>query len=111
MSAKLDMDRSDEWWEDVYRSSAFRDLVRQKNRFLVGSLTFFLIYFFLLYVLSGWARPFLAIPVGQGMNIGFLFVLSQFLVIWLLCWLYLRRASKLDYLSHKVTEKEGRPLQ
>ncbi|CAB3393561.1 DUF485 domain-containing protein [Kyrpidia spormannii] len=103
---KLGTKGSDEWWEHVYRLPAFQDVVRQRKRFLAGALTFFLVYFLLLYILSGWARTFLATPVGMGMNIGFLFVLSQFIVIWVLCWLYLRWASKLDELTREVTEKE-----
>src|ERR1043166_8348885 len=46
-------------WEKLAASERFRNLLKAKKRFIVPAMTFFVVYYFALPVLIGYARPFM----------------------------------------------------
>lgn len=60
-------------------------------------------------LLSTYAEGFMSIPVLGNLNIGLLMGLSQFLMTFLITWLYIRHANKsLDPIAEKLRhELEG----
>ena len=46
-------------WERLAASERFRNLLRAKRRFIVPAMIFFIVYYFALPVLVGYARPFM----------------------------------------------------
>jgi uncharacterized membrane protein (DUF485 family) len=89
-------------WERLERDPHFRELVRRKRRFIVPATDFFILYYFALPVLVGYHPDLMDTPVFGGMNVAYLFALSQFVMAWAVMWLYVRRARDFDSLAAKV---------
>ncbi len=68
---------------------------------------FFVIYYFALPVLVGFARPLMEVAVLGPVNIAYLFALSQFFMAWILAWLYMRAADRFDAQAKGILEKLG----
>jgi len=102
-------------WEGIEHTEEFKTLVRSRWRFVLPATVFFLIYYFLLPVLNGTATDFMRTEVIGHVNIAYLFALSQFVMAWVLAWLYIRQSNNVfDRLVERVIEraakiKEGRP--
>lgn len=95
-------------WEAVARSSAFRDLLRARRRFVVPAMIFFVIDYFALPVLVGYARPLMERRVIGAVNVAYLFALSQFFMAWIIAWLYVRAAARFDRMADKVKGEAGK---
>ena len=91
-------------WGVVDANPEFRALLAAKVRFVVPATAFFIIYYFALPVLVGYAPQFMATPVIGPVNIAYLFALSQFFVAWLIAFLYVRAASRFDKMAENVLE-------
>ena len=106
--------RADEW-EGIEHTEEFKTLVRSRWRFVLPATVFFLVYYFLLPILNGTATDFMRQEVIGHVNIAYLFALSQFVMAWLLAWLYIRQSNNVfDRLVERVIEraakiKGGRP--
>jgi uncharacterized membrane protein (DUF485 family) len=95
-----------EAWEGLEQTDEFKQLVRSRWRFVVPATIFFMVYYFLLPILNGTATAFMRTEVIGHINIAYLFALSQFVVAWVLAWLYIRRANNVfDPLAEKVRER------
>src|SRR5213080_1082880 len=92
-------------WSLVTQMPEFRAMVRAKLRFIIPATLFFVIYYFALPVLVGYAPTLMSKRVIGVVNIAYLFALSQFFMAWIIAALYLRAAAKFDKLEHKVIEK------
>ena len=46
-------------WEAIAASARFKELLRAKRRFIMPAMIFFIVYYFALPVLIGYARPFM----------------------------------------------------
>ena len=91
-------------WEIAAAHPEFRALLRAKKRFIVPATVAFIVYYFALPVLVGYAPAFMATPVIGPVNIAYLFALSQFFVAWLIAFLYVRAASRFDAQGRRVLE-------
>ena len=89
-------------WEFVAHHSQFKKLLAVKARFILPAVVFFLVYYFALPVLVGYAPKFMATPVIGPVNIAYLFALSQFFAAWIIAWLYVRAANQFDQMSDAV---------
>ena len=89
-------------WDRVAASSEFRDLIAAKARFIVPACLFFIVYFFALPVLVGYARELMSKAVWGPLNLAYLFALSQFLMAWIVAWLYMRAADRFDRMARNV---------
>jgi uncharacterized membrane protein (DUF485 family) len=92
-------------WESIAASEQFRDLLRAKRRFVIPAMIFFVVYYFALPVLVGYAREFMEKRVLGAVNLAYLFALSQFFMAWIIAALYIRAAAKFDKMSHDVIEQ------
>ena len=89
-------------WDVVAANSEFKDLMAAKARFIVPATLFFVVYYFALPILVGYAPEFMATPVIGPVNIAYLFALSQFFVAWIIAWLYVRAANRFDKMAANV---------
>jgi uncharacterized membrane protein (DUF485 family) len=89
-------------WEHVAHSEAFRNLMAAKARFIIPATLFFMVYYFALPVLVGYAPKFMSTPVLGVLNLAYLFALSQFFMAWIVAWLYTRAASRFDEMGKKI---------
>ena len=92
-------------WSRVTRMPEFRAMVRAKLRFIIPATLFFVVYYFALPVLVGYAPGLMSKRVIGVVNIAYLFALSQFFMAWIIAALYLRAAAKFDKMEHKVIVK------
>jgi uncharacterized membrane protein (DUF485 family) len=102
-TADEDVDVAD--WDRVIAMDEFRQLIAAKARFIVPATIFFIVYYFALPILVGYARDFMDTKVLGPVNIAYLFALSQFFMAWILAYLYLRQAGKFDEMAKNILAK------
>jgi len=94
-------------WEAVERSPEFRELTKSKRSFVVPATAFFMTWYFGFVILCGYAPDFMGREfITDGLTVGYVLALSQFLMTWGLGWMYLRKANReLDPLAAKASER------
>jgi len=93
-------------WTRLAASAGFKELLKAKRRFIVPATIFFVVYYFALPVLVGYAGPFMETRVFGAVNIAYLFALSQFFVAWIIAALYVRAAGRFDRMAADVIKHE-----
>jgi uncharacterized membrane protein (DUF485 family) len=93
-------------WEAVERSPEFRELVKRKKSFVVPATLFFLAWYFGFIILAGYAPDFMGREfITDGITVGYVLALSQFIMTWVLGWWYLRKADReFDPLAARARE-------
>jgi uncharacterized membrane protein (DUF485 family) len=82
-------------WQAVERSPEFRELIRRKKAFVIPGTLFFLAWYFGFIILAGYAPDFMGREfLTDGLTVGYVLALSQFVMTWVLGWLYLRKADR-----------------
>ena len=96
-------------WDTVERSPEFRELMKRKRSFVVPATIFFLAWYFGFIVLTGYAPDFMGREfITDGLTVGYVFALSQFLMTWVFGWIYMRRANRTwDPLAERVRNSVG----
>ena len=101
-------DRNGVDWARLAATAEFKSLLKAKARFIVPATVFFIVYYFSLPLLVGYAPALMATKVFGVINIAYLFALSQFLMAWLIAWAYVRAAARFDRMARDVVEKGTR---
>ncbi|HTF44798.1 MAG TPA: DUF485 domain-containing protein [Terriglobales bacterium] len=96
-------------WDRVAASPEFKNLIARKKRFIVPAFIFFLVYYFLLPILVGYAPALMARKVWGNVNIAYLFALSQFFMAWIIAGLYVRAGSDFDKRSKNIVDQALKP--
>ena len=93
-------------WVAAERSPEFRELVKRKRAFVIPATIFFLAWYFGFIILAGYAEEFMGREfLTDGLTVGYALALSQFIMTWVLGWMYLRRADRVfDPLAEKAAE-------
>jgi uncharacterized membrane protein (DUF485 family) len=93
-------------WEAAERSPEFRELIRRKKAFVVPATIFFLAWYFGFILLAGYAPDFMGEEfLTDGLTVGYVLALTQFIMTWGLGWLYLRKADRIfDPLAQRAAE-------
>ncbi len=94
-------------WERIARDADFRRLLASKAKFLAPATAFFVIYYFALPVLVGFAPELMETPILGAANAAYLFALSQFFMAWILAAFYVRAAMGWDRAAKAVLAKYG----
>ncbi|MDT5271491.1 MAG: hypothetical protein QOH49_3677 [Acidobacteriota bacterium] len=102
LTADEDADVAD--WDRVAAEEDFKGLLASKRRFIVPATVFFVVYYFALPVLVGYAPGLMDTRV-LGVNIAYLFALSQFFMAWAVAALYVRAAGGWDETAHRIIER------
>src|SRR6266496_3902727 len=92
-------------WRLVTRMPEFNAMLRAKRKFIIPATLFFIIYYFALPVLVGYAPGLMSRRVIGVVNVAYLFALSQFFMAWIIAALYLRAASRFDKMEREIIEK------
>jgi uncharacterized membrane protein (DUF485 family) len=73
----------------------FRELVRPRRRFVVAATLFLLTWYVGFIVLAGSAPGFMGDEfLAEGLTVGYMLALSQFVMAWGVAWWYLRKADR-----------------
>lgn len=89
-------------WDKVVATEQFRNLIRAKVKFVAPATVFFVVYYFALPVLVGYAPSLMEKKVLGPVNLAYLFALSQFFMAWFIAWLYVRAAARFDKMEHEI---------
>jgi uncharacterized membrane protein (DUF485 family) len=81
-------------WRAAEQTPEFQRLVHERRRFVVPATVFYLAWYLGFVALCGYAPDFMGERVYQGLTVGYCLALSQFVMVGLLAWLYLRRAQR-----------------
>lgn len=92
-------------WDKIAESQEFKDLMATKKTFIVPAFVFFVLYYFALPVLVGYAPQFMSTKVIGEVNLAYLFALSQFFVAWIIAGLYVKAANNFDRLAKDILDK------
>ena len=93
-------------WEAAANSPEFKELIAKKRSFVLPATVFFLTWYFGFIILAGVAPDFMGEKVIEGVTIGYIFALSQFIMVWVLAAAYLRRADRVfDPLAEKAAKR------
>ena len=92
-------------WDKIAATQQFQDLMATKKIFIVPAFVFFVVYYFALPVLVGYAPNFMSTKVIGNVNIAYIFALSQFFMAWIIAGLYTKAANDFDRLSKDIIEK------
>ncbi len=93
-------------WQKIAHSNEFKSLLRAKRRFIIPALIVFVVYYFALPILVGYARPFMEKRILGSINLAYLFALSQFFMAWIIAALYVRAAARFDKMASHITRRE-----
>ncbi|WP_413437721.1 DUF485 domain-containing protein [Sulfuriferula sp. GW1] len=80
-------------WRAIDADPRFQALHRKKSQFLWGLMIFSMVYYFLLPIGAAYFQELFKIKVWGPVNIGLLFALSEFVVAWLIAFIYSRKAN------------------
>ncbi|TCI46409.1 DUF485 domain-containing protein [Exiguobacterium sp. SH3S2] len=91
--------------ESIVESATFHQLMREKNRFILPSIIFSLIFYFTLPISTSYFT-FLNIPVAGDITWAWVLAFAQFFMTWTFCVLYSRRARRFDKFVEKIKQEE-----
>jgi uncharacterized membrane protein (DUF485 family) len=93
-------------WVAAERSPEFRELMTKRRRFVVPCIVFFMVWYFGFVILAGYAPDFMGGSIYEGFTVGYLLALTQFVMVWVLGYLYLRKSERVfDPLARKAAER------
>jgi uncharacterized membrane protein (DUF485 family) len=92
-------------WQAVERTPEFQELVSSRRRFVLPATIFYLTWYLGFVALCGYAPDFMAESVYEGLTVGYVLALTQFVMVAVLGVMYLRRAERtFDPLADKVAQ-------
>ena len=93
-------------------SPEFQELTSRRRSFVVPVLAFVFVWYFGFIALAGYAPDFMGERLVEGFTVGYALALSQFVMTWVLGWLYLRKADTVfDPLAEKAAERALEPRE
>ena len=98
-------------WDRIAETREFKDLLAIKKTFIIPAFLFFIVYYFLLPILVGYAPEFMSTKVIGVINLAYLFALSQFFMAWTVAWLYVKAANNFDRLAKDIIKEAESHIQ
>lgn len=92
-------------WERIAATDDFKTLVATKRKFILPAVLFFIVYYFALPLLVGYAPELMKTKIFGVVNLAYLFALSQFFMAWILAAIYVKRAGHFDALAERIINK------
>jgi uncharacterized membrane protein (DUF485 family) len=95
-------------WAAIEREPEFQELVHARRSFVIPGTIFFLSWYMGFVVLTAVAPDFMGERVYQGLTVGYVLALTQFLMVLVLGIMYLRKSDRVfDPLAKRVIDKYG----
>ena len=92
-------------WKRIEQSAEFQELITRRKRFVLPATIFFLVFYMAFILLAGYAEDFMAERVYEGLTVGYTLALTQFVMVFALGLMYLKRADRdYDPLAQKVVD-------
>ena len=93
-----------EWYSEIAEATAFKELVSRKRAFLVPTVIFVLLFFIMLPILTIFTTLLNGRVIG-AITWAYLYAFAQFVVAWVLTFVYWRIAARFDELARKAREE------
>jgi uncharacterized membrane protein (DUF485 family) len=96
-------------WEAITKDPRFQRLHRRKMLFLWGLMAISVLYYFALPIGAAYFQDLFKIRIWGVINIGLMFALSQFVLAWVVAFVYSRRAGReFDQLAAQIVAEHAR---
>lgn len=92
-------------YEKVESSPEFKQFMQNKKRFIVPMTIFFLVFYFLLPISTSYGT-FLNTPAIGDITWAWVFAIAQFVMTWVICTLYVKRAASFDKQADEIIAKQ-----
>ena len=92
-------------WKAIESSPDFHSLLVSKALFVAPATAFFMIYYFLLPIGVGWFPKLMETHIWGVVNLAYIFALSQFVMAWILAFIYVGVAAGWDRRAAQVIVK------
>ncbi|WP_246206674.1 DUF485 domain-containing protein [Virgibacillus ihumii] len=92
-------------FEKVEQSDKFKKLMQDRKKFIVPMTVFFLVFYFLLPILTSYTT-FLNTPVIGDISWVWLFAVAQFVMTWVLCTVYVKKAATFDKQADEIIDEQ-----
>jgi len=83
-------------YSEIAQSPRFRALLERKKQFLIPLSAFFFVFYFALPVMTSYFPSVVNVPAVGAITWAWLFAFAQFVMIWTLCALYVKKAATFD---------------
>jgi uncharacterized membrane protein (DUF485 family) len=95
-------------WSAIERTPEFQELVHRRRSFVLPATAFFLTWYMGFIVLTAVAPDFMGERIYEGLTVGYVLALTQFLMVLVLGIWYLRKSDReFDPLAARVVERYG----
>lgn len=101
MSDQFKRDGRETEYTEVIESEQFKQLMTKRKKFIIPYTVFFLAFYFLLPICTSYTT-FLNQPAIGDISWVWLFAFAQFLMTFVLCIVYVRRAGKFDDEANEI---------
>ncbi|WP_026695253.1 DUF485 domain-containing protein [Peribacillus kribbensis] len=93
-------------YSSIVHSETFQKLLSEKRKFIVPMIVFFLCFYFALPILTSYTTVLNHSFIGS-ITWAWVFAFLQFVMTWVLCMVYSKKARKFDEMADKVMEERG----
>jgi len=91
-------------YTEIAQSSQFQALLKRKRQFILPLSLFFFAFYFTLPILTSYTTV-LNTPALGSVSWAWVFAFAQFIMTWVLCILYSRRAAKFDVMVQQIRQQ------
>ncbi|MEC0247628.1 DUF485 domain-containing protein [Paenibacillus chitinolyticus] len=91
-------------YTEIAQSSQFQTLLKRKRQFILPLSLFFFAFYFTLPILTSYTTV-LNTPAFGSVSWAWVFAFAQFIMTWVLCILYSRRAAKFDAMVQQIRQQ------
>ncbi|MFM9277477.1 DUF485 domain-containing protein [Paenibacillus jiagnxiensis] len=88
-------------YSEAAKTETFRNLMAKKKRFIIPLSVFFLAFYFTLPILTSYSDV-LNQPAFGSVTWAWVFAFAQFIMTWVLCYLYTRQSVKFDAMCNEL---------
>ena len=105
MKSPQDTDAHPIDWNAIANDPGFAALKAAKRRFILPATIFFFVYYMTLPIMVGFFPAVMKTPVWGKVNWAYIYALSQFVMTWTLCALYVRAARRWDVMNAELLKR------
>ncbi|MDR6121966.1 uncharacterized membrane protein (DUF485 family) [Bacillus sp. SLBN-46] len=107
MEAKQIKVNTESDYSSIVQSSSFQTLLSEKKKFIIPITIFFFCFYFALPILTSYTTVLNHKFIGS-ITWAWVFAFLQFVMTWVLCMLYSKKAARFDELAAQVVEEGGK---
>ncbi|MEH7440388.1 DUF485 domain-containing protein [Neobacillus drentensis] len=107
MEAKQIKANTESDYSSIVQSSSFQTLLSEKKKFIIPITIFFFCFYFALPILTSYTTVLNHKFIGS-ITWAWVFAFLQFVMTWVLCMLYSKKAARFDELAAQVVEEGGK---